>query len=87
MEAIEALRHFMPSLVLTDLEMPNMNGLELTMYIRHREDLRHLPVIMITSRSQDKHRHQAEKAGVDGYFTKPYTDTDLLKVIRQSLAA
>ena len=86
-EAIEALRHFMPSLVLTDLEMPNMNGLELTMYIRHREDLRHLPVIMITSRSQDKHRHQAEKAGVDGYFTKPYTDTDLLKVIRQSLAA
>ncbi|HRO57937.1 MAG TPA: response regulator, partial [Burkholderiaceae bacterium] len=86
-EAISALTGFRPDAVLTDLEMPNMNGLELTAHIRGREDLKDLPVIMITSRSQDKHRRMAEKAGVDSYITKPYNDVELLEAIRASLAA
>lgn len=86
-DAVEALRSFTPDIVLTDLEMPNMNGLELTAHIRNRDDLRQVPVLMITSRSQEKHRRQAAQAGVDHYFTKPYTDTDLLNRVRQSLAA
>jgi chemotaxis protein histidine kinase CheA len=86
-EAIDTLRGFKPDIVLTDLEMPNMNGIELTAHIRGREDLKNLPVIMITSRSQEKHRRLAEQAGVNTYLTKPYNDADLLKSIRRALAA
>ena len=86
-DAINAMRGFKPDLVLTDLEMPNMNGLELTSHIRASADLKGLPVIMVTSRSQEKHRRLAEQAGVDSYVTKPYNDGDLLQQIRQALAA
>ena len=85
-EAIDALRQFRPDVVLTDLEMPNMNGIELTSHIRARADLQGLPVIMITSRSQEKHRRLATEAGVDTYITKPYNDGELLQTIRQALA-
>jgi CheY-like chemotaxis protein len=86
-EAIEALRTFRPRVVLTDLEMPNMNGVELTAHLRGRDDMRGLPIIMITSRSQEKHRRMAGQAGVDAYITKPYNDTEVLDTIRQHLAA
>lgn len=86
-EAIDALRQFRPDVVLTDLEMPNMNGIELTSHIRARADLQGLPVIMITSRSQEKHRRAATEAGVDTYITKPYNDGELLQTIRQALSA
>lgn len=87
MDAIDTLRAFRPDVVITDLEMPNMNGIELTTHIRGREDLKQLPVIMITSRSQEKHRVLAQQAGVDTYITKPYNDGDLLQTIREALAA
>ncbi|HWI84174.1 hybrid sensor histidine kinase/response regulator [Ramlibacter sp.] len=86
-DAIDAMRLFRPDVVLTDLEMPNMNGIELTTHIRSRDDLKGLPVIMITSRSQEKHRRLATEAGVDSYITKPYNDGELLHTIRQALAA
>jgi chemosensory pili system protein ChpA (sensor histidine kinase/response regulator) len=85
MEAIRAIESFMPHLVCTDLEMPNMNGLELTQHLRLQQPSRHLPIIMITSRSMDKHRDQAMQAGVDFYLTKPYTDADLLRHVHQAL--
>ena len=68
-----------PDLLLTDLEMPNMNGLELTAHVRSRTELANLTVVMITSRSMDKHRRQAMSAGVNVYLTKPYTDHELLQ--------
>ncbi|NOU01638.1 MAG: response regulator [Gallionella sp.] len=85
MEAIRAIDAFEPHLVCTDLEMPNMNGLELTQHLRLKEATRHLPIIMITSRSMDKHRDQAMQAGVDYYLTKPYTDIELLKHVQLAL--
>ncbi len=85
LEAIALLKDFMPGVILTDLEMPNMNGLEFTSHLRARADTRELPVIMITSRSMDKHRKQAELAGVSVYMTKPYTDTDLLGHINSAI--
>lgn len=81
-EAVACLDQARPSAVLTDLEMPNMNGVELTQHIRAREDMAGLPIIMITSRSQEKHREMSMQAGVDVYFTKPYNEGDLLKSIR-----
>jgi len=85
-DAIDTLNSFDADIVLTDLEMPNMNGIELTTHIRSRDDLKGVPVIMITSRSQEKHRRLAEQAGVSSYITKPYNDGDLIQTIRQALA-
>ena len=75
-----------PDLLLTDLEMPNMNGLELAAHIRGRTELVNLPVIMITSRSMDKHRRQAMASGVNVYLTKPYTDQELLQHVASCLS-
>ena len=85
LDAISLLKDFMPGVILTDLEMPNMNGLEFTSHLRTRADTRELPIIMITSRSMDKHRKQAELAGVNVYLTKPYTDSDLLGHIHNAI--
>ena len=84
--AVDALKTFKPDIVLTDLEMPNMNGVELTMHLRGRDDMKGLPVIMISSRSQEKHRRMAQQAGVDHYVTKPYNEAELLAVMREALA-
>lgn len=83
LDAIEVMESFQPKLLLTDLEMPNLNGIELTQHIRSRQDMAKLPIVMITSRSQDKHRQLANQAGVDLYITKPYQDMELIKVIQQ----
>lgn len=85
MDAANILEDYRPHLVLTDLEMPNMNGVELTSHIRGRTGFEKLPIIMITSRSQDKHRKLALDAGVDNYFTKPYNDVELLKAVHQMI--
>jgi chemotaxis protein histidine kinase CheA/ActR/RegA family two-component response regulator len=81
LEAVKAMDVSRPDVLLTDLEMPNMNGLELTAHVRARPALAQLPVIMITSRSMDKHRRQAMSVGVNVYLTKPYTDIELLQQV------
>ncbi len=86
-EAVNLLDDFNPQIVLTDLEMPNMNGIELTSHIRNREGMQTLPIIMITSRSQAKHRDMAIQAGVDAYFSKPYNDGEIIQAINGMLAA
>lgn len=85
MEAVQMIDSFRPHAVLTDMEMPNMNGLELTARLRAGRETRDLPVIMITSRSLEKHRRQAELSGVSVYLTKPYSDHDLLSHIQAQL--
>ncbi len=85
LEAITLAEKFHPDILLTDLEMPNMNGLELTAHLRGRPETASLPVIMITSRSQAKHREQAELSGVNVYLTKPYSDSILLGHIRAAM--
>lgn len=81
-EAVEQLAGFRPDIVLTDLEMPRMNGIELTSHIRARENLKTLPVIMITSRTTQTHRKMAEDAGADYYLVKPVREDDLLMKIQ-----
>jgi chemosensory pili system protein ChpA (sensor histidine kinase/response regulator) len=85
-EALEYVAKKLPSALLVDLEMPRMNGLELTSRLRAAEHTRGLPVIMVTSRSSEKHREQARIAGVDSYLTKPYRDEDLLGQLRSMLS-
>jgi chemosensory pili system protein ChpA (sensor histidine kinase/response regulator) len=78
MEAVQMADAKRPDIVLADMEMPRMNGIELTAHLRARPDTMELPVIMITSRSTAKHRNQAEAAGVNVYLTKPFLDDELL---------
>lgn len=78
LEAVAILQNFIPDVMLVDMEMPRMNGLELTAHVRNAEHIKHVPVIMITSRSTEKHRQQGKSAGVDVYLTKPFSDEVLL---------
>ena len=86
-EAIEQIRLKRPALLLTDLEMPNLNGLELTRRVREVPQWMAIPVVMITSRAGDKHRNLAAEVGVDVYLTKPYLDADLLEHVRTLCSA
>jgi chemosensory pili system protein ChpA (sensor histidine kinase/response regulator) len=76
-EALERVRRRVPSIVLVDLEMPRMNGVEFVRALRADEATRDVPVVMITSRSSEKHRALAHDAGVDVFLTKPYTEDAL----------
>jgi chemosensory pili system protein ChpA (sensor histidine kinase/response regulator) len=85
LEAARAMEATRPDALLTDLEMPNMNGLELAAHVRSRAELSQVPIIMITSRSMDKHRRQALSMGVDVYLTKPYSDQELLQHVASAV--
>jgi chemosensory pili system protein ChpA (sensor histidine kinase/response regulator) len=72
-----------PDVMLLDIEMPRMDGFEVASRIRHTSRLRHLPIIMITSRTGEKHRDRATALGVDKYLGKPYQESLLLEAIHQ----
>ena len=78
LDAIEHLHERVPDLMLLDIEMPRMDGYELAQHIRSDARLRHIPIVMITSRAGQKHRKKAREAGANAYLTKPYQETDLL---------
>jgi len=84
-EAIEFMQEQTPSIILVDMEMPRMNGLELTAHVRANDTTRHIPVIMITSRNTEKHRSLAAAAGVNTYLNKPFSEEELLHHIQDSM--
>ncbi len=77
-DALAVLEESIPDVMLLDIEMPRMDGYELATHIRNSEQLKGLPIIMITSRSGEKHRNRALEIGVNVYMSKPYTEADLL---------
>lgn len=77
-EALKLVAEQMPDVILSDLEMPRMNGLELAQAIRSASETQHIPIVMITSRATTKHRKQAQLAGVNSYIVKP-VDRDTLQ--------
>ena len=85
LDAIEKLRERVPDLMLLDIEMPRMDGYELAQYIRADARLRHVPIVMITSRSGQKHRRKARDAGANAYLTKPYQEEDLIAQVGEML--
>lgn len=80
--ALEKLQEEKPTLVLSDIEMPRMDGFDLARNIRSDPNLRDLPIIMITSRIATKHKEHAQDLGVDHYLGKPYSEDELLRLIR-----
>ena len=80
-DAIEILQETTPDLILLDIEMPRMDGFEVATHIRHTKRLQSIPIIMITSRTGEKHRTRAFNIGVDDYMGKPFQEIQLLEKI------
>ena len=83
LEAIDIIKAHKPDILLSDLEMPRMNGIELTSHLRADVNTIDLPIIMITSRAAEKHREEAITSGVNIYLTKPYGEDQLMDEIRK----
>jgi len=80
-DAMALLQEHVPDIMLLDIEMPRMDGFEVASKVRDDEALKHLPIIMITSRSGQKHRDRALALGVNDYMSKPYQEAALLESI------
>jgi chemosensory pili system protein ChpA (sensor histidine kinase/response regulator) len=81
LDALEQMQAVRPDLMLVDIEMPRMDGFDLTRHVRGNEGTHTLPIIMITSRTADKHRNYALGLGVDAYFGKPFQEDVLLAAV------
>jgi chemosensory pili system protein ChpA (sensor histidine kinase/response regulator) len=84
--ALEKIEDEIPDIVLLDIEMPRMDGYELAKNLRNNPDTRKVPIIMITSRSGEKHRARAIELGVNDYLGKPYQEQEMLESVRILLA-
>ncbi len=82
LEALEKLEKFDPDLILMDIEMPRMDGFEVLETVRQNPEWNHVPIIMISSRTAEKHRQRAEQLGANGFLGKPYQNQELLELIR-----
>jgi chemosensory pili system protein ChpA (sensor histidine kinase/response regulator) len=80
-DALEHLQSITPDVMLVDIELPRMDGFDLTRNIRDDERTRDIPIIMITSRTAEKHRRYATELGVNEYLGKPYQEEQLLRLI------
>ena len=82
LQALERLQEERPTVVLSDIEMPRMDGFDLARNIRADARLSNLPIVMITSRIAEKHREHAKELGVDHYLGKPYSEDELMGLVR-----
>ena len=83
LQALERLQEERPTVVLSDIEMPRMDGFDLARNIRADPRLSDLPIVMITSRIAEKHREHAKELGVDHYLGKPYSEDELMSLVRR----
>jgi chemosensory pili system protein ChpA (sensor histidine kinase/response regulator) len=77
-DALEQLQETIPDVMLVDIEMPRMDGFDLTRNVRNDPRLAKIPIVIISSRTADKHRKYATEIGVDVFLGKPYQEEELL---------
>ncbi len=82
-DAMEILQDYRPDVMLLDIEMPRMDGFEVATQMRHDSRLKEVPIIMITSRTGDKHKERAMSIGVTDYMGKPFQEEKLLGSINK----
>jgi chemosensory pili system protein ChpA (sensor histidine kinase/response regulator) len=85
-DALEQIKDVLPAVMLVDIEMPRMDGFDLTRQVRADPRTRHIPIIVISSRTADKHRNQALQLGVNAFLGKPYAEAELLQLIGDFVA-
>jgi chemosensory pili system protein ChpA (sensor histidine kinase/response regulator) len=81
LDAIEVLREHEADVILLDIEMPRMDGYQFASHVRNDAKLKDTPIIMVTSRSGEKHRARAIEIGVNDYLSKPYQEGELVAAI------
>jgi chemosensory pili system protein ChpA (sensor histidine kinase/response regulator) len=86
-DALEQMRDALPGVMLVDIEMPRMDGFDLTRNVRGDPRTQQIPIIIISSRTADKHRNQAVSLGVNAFLGKPYQESELLQHVAKYLAA
>ena len=86
-DAISQLEDVTPDIMLLDIEMPRMDGFEVASLVRHNSRLERMPIVMITSRTGEKHRERAFSIGVDAYMGKPFVEQNLLDTVRELLTS
>jgi len=85
-DATEQMQDRVPDLILLDIEMPRMDGYQVAEYVRADTRLRHIPIVMITSRAGKKHRERGEQAGANAYLSKPYKESELIMEVTKLLS-
>jgi chemosensory pili system protein ChpA (sensor histidine kinase/response regulator) len=86
LDALQVINERVPDAILLDIEMPRMDGFEFAKTIKADVKFSHVPIIMITSRTAEKHRNRAQELGVEAYLGKPYQEEELLRNLRELLA-
>lgn len=82
-DALEQLQGDLPDIMLVDVEMPKMDGFELTKNVRNNDRLKNIPIIMITSRTAEKHKKHAFSLGANVYLGKPFNEEQLMKHVNE----
>ena len=82
-DALEQMAHDLPKVMLVDIEMPRMDGFDLARNVRGDARLQGIPIIIISSRTAEKHRNQATQLGVNHFLGKPYGEAELLQLVAQ----
>ena len=82
-QGVQLAQQHLPQAIVCDIMMPQMDGYEFTSTLRAQAAYQHLPVVMLTSRSGEKHRQKAFEVGATEYLVKPYQDDVLLSTIRR----
>ena len=84
--AVDVIRKAAPDLVLLDVMLPGRSGFDILHDLRADPAMAHLPVMMLTARGQSRDREMAEKAGVSRFMTKPFSNAEMLKAVRDLTA-
>ena len=85
MAALALARERRPDLILSDVMLPKMDGFKLCRLVKFDAELKHIPFVFLTARTQDKDRETAKLAGADEYVTKPIPNQEIVKLVRKHL--
>jgi chemosensory pili system protein ChpA (sensor histidine kinase/response regulator) len=85
-DALEQMGDALPRVMLVDIEMPRMDGFDLTRNVRANARTQAIPIIFISSRTAEKHRNQAAQVGVNAFLGKPYAEAELLQLVAKFCA-
>ncbi|MFH1347488.1 MAG: response regulator [Candidatus Margulisiibacteriota bacterium] len=85
-EALEKARTWQPSLILLDIMLPKLDGYKVARMLKFDENFRHIPIIMLTAKIQEKDKIMGLEMGADAYVSKPFNTPNLLELIKETLA-
>jgi two-component system chemotaxis response regulator CheY len=84
-QALRKLPEVNPDLVITDINMPDINGLEVVRFVKQNENFKHIPVIIVTTEGRDVDKERGLKLGADRYLIKPFEPEDLQRFVQELL--